>query len=139
MDHKWYNRIPPVERVKGVRRQQQAHSGLVHPIGVHGGDVIYNESVCFRGELGFLNCDDIYMCVVNKQFVFNSVLIDLKYNEIHLNFTGGSVCLYCLYTYEVVLGLSVRLSWSLCCGCGGFGDCDVCLVVCVGCEHADRV
>ena len=23
---------------------------------------------CFRGELGFLNCDDICMCVVNKQF-----------------------------------------------------------------------
>ena len=22
----------------------------------------------FRGELGFLNCDDICMCVVNKQF-----------------------------------------------------------------------
>ena len=22
----------------------------------------------FRGELGFLNCDDVYMCVVNKQF-----------------------------------------------------------------------
>ena len=32
----------------------------------------------FRGELGFLNCDDIFMCVVNKQFellefVFESV------------------------------------------------------------------
>ena len=25
--------------------------------------------VCgFRGELGFLNCDDVCMCVVNKQF-----------------------------------------------------------------------
>ena len=24
--------------------------------------------VCFRGELGFINCDDICMCVVNKQF-----------------------------------------------------------------------
>ena len=24
----------------------------------------------FRGELGFLNYDDICMCVVNKQFVF---------------------------------------------------------------------
>ena len=22
----------------------------------------------FRGELGFLNCDDVCMCVVNKQF-----------------------------------------------------------------------
>ena len=23
--------------------------------------------VCFRSELGFLNCDDICVCVVNKQ------------------------------------------------------------------------
>ena len=48
------------------------------PIGAHGGEVMYFESVCFRGELGFLNFDDICMCVVNKQFelfqfVFNSV------------------------------------------------------------------
>ena len=25
---------------------------------------------CFSGELGFLNCDDICMCVVNKQLEF---------------------------------------------------------------------
>ena len=24
--------------------------------------------VCFRGEFGFLNCDDRCMCIVNKQF-----------------------------------------------------------------------
>ena len=33
------------------------------------------------------------MCVVNKQFVFNSVYVDLKYNEISLTFTAGYVCL----------------------------------------------
>ena len=43
--------------------------------------------VCFRGELGFLNCDDICMFVVNKQFevlefVFDSVYVDLQYDEI---------------------------------------------------------
>ena len=37
---------------------------------------------CFRGELGFLNCNDICMCVVNKQFellkfVLNAVNVDL--------------------------------------------------------------
>ena len=53
---------------------------------------------CFRGELGFLDCDDIYMSVVNKHFelivfVFNSVYVDLKYNEISLTCTAGSVCL----------------------------------------------
>ena len=54
---------------------------------------------CFgiRSELGFLNCDDICMCVVNKQFellefVFDSVFVDLKYDEISLTFTAGSVC-----------------------------------------------
>ena len=25
-------------------------------------------NVCFRGDLDFLKCDDICMCVVNKQF-----------------------------------------------------------------------
>ena len=38
---------------------------------------MYFGGVCFRDEPGFLNCDDICMCVVNKQFeilefVFNS-------------------------------------------------------------------
>ena len=29
---------------------------------------LYNLGMCFMGYLGFLNCDDIYMRVVNKQF-----------------------------------------------------------------------
>ena len=53
----------------------------------------------FRGELGFLNCDDICMCVVNKQFepfefVFDSVYVDLQYDEIFFTFTVGFV--WCL-------------------------------------------
>ena len=52
----------------------------------------------FRGELGFLNCDDVCMCVVNKQFEFlefvsESVYVDLQYDEISLTFTAGPVCL----------------------------------------------
>ena len=59
---------------------------LVQPISAHGGEVMLFESFCFWDELGFLNLDDICMCVVNKQFeflefVFNSVYVDLKYNE----------------------------------------------------------
>ena len=47
--------------------------------------MMYFGCVCFRGELGFLNCDDICMCVVNKQFellefVFDSVYVDLQYD-----------------------------------------------------------
>ena len=82
-------------------------SCLVQPIGTHGVEVMYFECVCFRGQLGFLNCDDICMCVVNKQFellefAFDSVYVDLQYDEISLTFTARSV---------VVFGLFVRLSW----------------------------
>ena len=31
-------------------------------------EVMYFGCSDFRGELGFLDCDDIVMCVVNKQF-----------------------------------------------------------------------
>ena len=41
-------------------------SYLMQPIGTHGGDVMYFGWVCFRDELGFLNSDDICMCVANK-------------------------------------------------------------------------
>ena len=62
----------------------------------------------FRGELGFLNCDDVCMCVVNKQFellefVSESVYVDLQYDEISLTFTAGPVCL-----------LSCGSHWSVC-------------------------
>ena len=48
-------------------------------------------------KLCTLKCEDICMCSENKQFevlhfVFNSV-VDLKYNEVSLTFTTGSVCL----------------------------------------------
>ena len=38
-------------------------------------------SVCFKGELDFLNCDYICICIMNKQFellklVFDSVYVD---------------------------------------------------------------
>ena len=52
-------------------------------------------------DIGFPNCDDICMCVVNKQFellefVFDSVYVDLQYDEIGLTCTGGSVSLCCV-------------------------------------------
>ena len=92
-------------------------SCLVQPIGMHGSEVMYFGCVCFRVEIGFLNCDAIYMCVVNKQFellefVFDSVYVDLQYDEISLTFTAGSVSLCCVCSYVVVFGMSVRLSWD---------------------------
>ena len=52
-------------------------------IGAHGVNVMYFVSFCFRGELGFLNCEAICMCVVYKffEFVFNLDYVDLQYNE----------------------------------------------------------
>ena len=50
---------------------------LMWPIGAHDSEVMYFGSFFFRGELAFLNCDYIGMCVVNWQFefVFNSVYV----------------------------------------------------------------
>ena len=46
----------------------ESTSGLVQPIVAHCCEVMYFWCFDFRCELGFLNCDDICMCVVNKQF-----------------------------------------------------------------------
>ena len=61
-------------------------------------NVMYFGYFGFSGELGFLNCDYVCMCVVNKQFellefVSESVYVDLHYDEISLTFTAGFVCL----------------------------------------------
>ena len=91
-------------------------SCLVQHIGTHGGEVMYFGCVCFRGELGFLNCDDICMCVVNKQFellefVVDFVYVDIQYDNISLTFTSRSVSLCCVCSHVVVFGLPVRFSW----------------------------
>ena len=97
---------------------------------------MYFGCFCFRDELVFFNCDDICMCVVNKQFelldfVIDSVYVDLQNNVSSLNLTTGSVCLCGVCSHVVVLRLSVRLSWYMCCVCCGCVDCDACTVVCV--------
>ena len=117
-------------------------SCLVHPVGTHDGEVMYFGCVCFMDELGFLNCDAICMCVVNKQFellefVFYSVYVDLQYDEISLTFTAGFVSL-CLWSCS-------RL-WSVCeVVVVPYVDAVVavtvmrCTVVCVACVSAERV
>ena len=113
--------LPQQTRVKGVGR----HNTTSPP------PALCNLSLCtavklctfgvltlgvIRGEFGFLNCDDIFMWVVNNQFellefVFESVYVDLQYDVISLTFTAGSVCLCGVCSSVVVIGLSVRLSW----------------------------
>ena len=102
-------------------------SGLVQPI----------------GTLGFLICDDICMYVVDKkfellEFIFDSIYVDLQYDEISLTFTAGYVFLCCVCNHVVVFSLSVRLSWYpmwMRWSC----DCDACTVVCVSCVYVERV
>ena len=62
-----------------------------------------------------MNCDDVCMCVVNKQFELleffsESVYVDLQYDEISHTFTAGHVWLCGVSSPVVVLGLFVRLS-----------------------------
>ena len=71
---------------------------LVQHTVAHWCEVLYFGCFDFRGELGFLNCDDVCICVVNNlefhEFVSESVYVDLQYDEISLTFTAGSV--WCL-------------------------------------------
>ena len=74
-------------------------------IGSHCCEVMYFGCFGFRGELGFLNCDDVCLCVVNKQFellefVFDFVYVDLQYDVISL------LLLWCLW--------SCGRLWSVC-------------------------
>ena len=50
-------------------------SCLVQRIVAHCCEVMYFGCFDFRGELGFLNCDDVCMCVVNKQFGSSSLFL----------------------------------------------------------------
>ena len=87
----------------------------MQPIGAHCCEVMYFGCFGFRGELGFLNCDDVCMWVLNKQFellefVSESVYGDLQYDEVSLTFTAGSVCFCGVSNPVVVIALFVRLS-----------------------------
>ena len=118
-------------------------SCIVQPIVAHCCVVMYFGCFDFRGELGFPDCNNFCMSVVNKQFkllefVFESVYVDLHYDEISLNFTAGSVCLCGVYSPVVVLGLSVRLSWYPYVVSVVVAVTDACSV-CVACVYATRL
>ena len=68
--------------------------------------------VFFRSELGFLNCDDICMRVMNKQFelhgfVYIPFMLTCSMMRFHSHYCWVYVLVLCLYSF----GLSVRLSW----------------------------
>ena len=86
----------------------------MQPIGLHCCEVMYFGCFGLWDELSFLNCDNVCMCLVNKQFellgfVFDSVYVDMQYDESSLTFTAGYVSLCCVWGHVVIFGLSVRL------------------------------
>ena len=50
-------------------------SCIVQPIGTHGGEVMYFGCVSFRGELGFMNFDDICLSVVKSSLSSSSLFL----------------------------------------------------------------
>ena len=94
----------------------------------------------YRGELGFLNCDDVCMCVVNKQFELLEFLFlsPFMLTCSMMRFLSLLLLGLCGVSSPVVVCLLGCRS-SLCCECGCCGDCDACTVVCVACVCAVRV
>ena len=81
-------------------------------IGAHGGEVMYFESFSFRGERGFLNCDDKCMCVVNKNCeVLECVFIPFMLTCSMMRFISLLLLGVCDYVVSVVY---VVVSWSVC-------------------------
>ena len=113
---------------------------IVRTVGAHCCELMYFWCVYFRDEIGFLNCDDICIRVVNKQFelleyVFDSVYFDLQNDEMGL--CPGVVSIV-MWSSLVFLG-GCRGTLCGCSGCGGCCDCDVCTVVCIAYVYAERV
>ena len=56
-------------------------------------------------------CEFLNKQFEHLEFVFDSVYVDLKYDEISLTFTAGFVSLCCVCGHVIVSGLSVSLLW----------------------------
>ena len=111
--------------------------------------------VCFESVYVDLQYDEISLCMLCRleplsfcHLIFQIYNIFLIYSACALIFSlcsliyiyiSGSVCLCAFCSPVVVLGLSVCYRGSLCWGCGCYGDCDACTVVCVACVYAARM
>ena len=71
--------------------------------------MMYFWCVCFRSELGFLNCDDVCMCVVIKQFELLEFVSESVYVDSMMRFLSLLQLGLCGGSPVVVLGLFVRL------------------------------
>ena len=84
----------------------------VQPIIAHCCEVMYFGCFDFRGELGFLNCGDVCMCVVNMQFeLLEFVLSPFMLTCNMMRFLSLLLLGMCACVVFVVLGLYMRLAW----------------------------
>ena len=92
----------------------ESTSCLVQPIVAHCCKVMYFGCFNFRGELGSLNCYDVCMCVVNKQFELIEFVLSLFMLTCRmmrfLSLLLLGMCVVC--SPVVVIVLSVRLLWN---------------------------
>ena len=90
------------------------YPALCNLIVAHCCEVMYIRCLDFRDELSFLNCDDVYMCVVNNQCLSSSSLFlsPFMLTCSMMRFLSLlPVCLCGVCSPVVVVGLYVRLSW----------------------------
>ena len=83
----------------------ESTSCLVQPIGTHGGEVMYFGCVCFRGELGFMNCDDICICVVNNKLFIPFMLTCSVMRFLSLLLLGMCPCGVCVVMWSSLVCL----------------------------------
>ena len=84
----------------------------MQPIVAHCCEVIFFGCFDFRDELGFLHCDDICMCAMNKQFeLLEFVLSPFMLTFSMMRFLSLLLLGLCACVMFVGLCLSVRLSW----------------------------
>ena len=78
-------------------------SCVVQPIRAHCCEVMYFGCFGFRGELGFLNCDDVCMCVRNKQFELLEFVSESVYVDLQMRFLSHLLLGLCVCVVLVVL------------------------------------
>ena len=74
---------------------------------LHCCEVMYFGCFGFRGELGFLNCDDVCICVVNKQFYLLEFVLDSVYVDNMMLFLSLLLLGLCPCVVSVVMWSSL--------------------------------
>ena len=92
----------------------------MQPVDAHGDEFMYFGSICFRGEIGFLNYDDICMCVVIKLFKLLEFVFEVlvPYVDVVVAVTVMRVPFVCTLRECDCAMVTEMLVWGWRCGCG---------------------